>query len=471
MDDRASGTKEIKNILAALKRMRARCISEKRNPTPGEKQAISARMARVDELSKEMDLMDKKLAMQTAKAFAARLERGEELSENDREIIRELGEILGDEFMPEIFSRSMRPPIKPNPQDNLGYYRPGSRELFERTGDKGGFRNMGDFIASLLKDGQHDRRIAKIRADGQKIGVPSEGGFLVPDDFAVDFLELVTQTSPIMQRARVFPMNSETLKIPAVDDSNHSTDRAGLVAVWRGEGQVLSPDTIKTRQLELHAHKLTLLCKATREFLQDGLNADRFIRDTMVREAAWSLDSAFLRGTGAGMPLGMLTSPNLLVVSKEDGQEADTVQWENVLNLYQSLNPAATVPVWFASPSCKAQIFNMTVALGTAGVNYWPSLREATPKGMELFGFPVYFSEQMEILGDQGDILLAAPENYVIGLRQQVEVDVSPHVGFLTDEIYIRLTLRVDGQSACSTPLILRDGTTQVSDFVTLQAR
>jgi HK97 family phage major capsid protein len=380
--DRASGLQEVKNIMAELERMRARCVTEKRNPTPGEMRTVKANQARLKEIEKEMDLMDKKLAMQTAKAFAARLERGEELSENDRGIIRELGEILGDEFMPEIFSRSMRPPIKPNPQDNLDFYRPGSRGLFERTGDKGGFRNMGDFIASMLKDGQHDRRIAKIRADGQKIGVPSEGGTFVPDDFAAQFLELVVQTSPILQRARIFPMNSETLKIPAVDDSDHSTDRAGLVAVWRGEGQVLSPDTIKTRQLELNAKKLTLICKATREFMQDGLNADRFIRDVMVKEAAWTLDSAFIRGTGAGMPLGMLNSPNLLAVSKEDGQQADTVQWENVLNMYQALNPAATTPVWFASPSCKAQVFNMFVGMGTAGVNYWPSLREATAKGM-----------------------------------------------------------------------------------------
>jgi HK97 family phage major capsid protein len=88
-----------------------------------------------------------------------------------------------------------------------------------------------------------------------------------------------------------------------------------------------------------------------------------------------------------------------------------------------------------------------------------------------LFGFQVYFSEQMELLGDQGDILLAAPENYVIGLRQEVQVDVSPHVGFLTDEVYFRVTLRVDAQSACSSVLKLRDGSTQVSDFVTLQAR
>jgi HK97 family phage major capsid protein len=411
----------VKSMTSTLEYIKNRCIAENRQPSDEERQ-----------IGREM-------------TFAL-----QELGEGDR--------IPG-------WNVNQPPPTKP--------FLPSGdspRAMFGRTGDTGGFTSMGEFFSALVFDPQ-DHRLQRIKAEGQRTDITSEGGSFIPTDYAATFLELVTQASPVLQRARVFPMRSGTLKIPAVDDTNHSQDRAGLVATWAGEGATLSPDTIRTRQLELNAHKLTLICKATREFMSDAINADRFIRDTMVKEAAWTLDGAFIRGNGVGQPLGMMSGTNLLVTQKVPSQEADTILWENILPMYEGLNPSATMPIWLASPSAKSQIFNMFVGIGTAGINYWPSLREATPKGMELCGAPVFFSEHCEVLGDQGDILLAAPENYIVGMRQEVQVDVSPHVGFLTDEIYFRLTLRVDAQPACSTTLTLRDGSTVVSDFVTLAER
>ena len=47
---------------------------------------------------------------------------------------------------------------------------------------------------------------------------------------------------------------------------------------------------------------------------------------------------------------------------------------------------------------------------------------------------PVIFTEKTEPLGDQGDILLADLSHYVIGLRNEMRIDLSQHVYFTTDE-------------------------------------
>jgi len=68
------------------------------------------------------------------------------------------------------------------------------------------------------------------------------------------------------------------------------------------------------------------------------------------------------------------------------------------------------------------------------------------------------------------DILLADFSQYIIGMRDNLRMDVSPHVYFESDESLGRLIERHDGQPLWSKALTLEDGTT-VSPFVVLKAR
>jgi HK97 family phage major capsid protein len=60
---------------------------------------------------------------------------------------------------------------------------------------------------------------------------------------------------------------------------------------------------------------------------------------------------------------------------------------------------------------------------------------------------------------------------YVVGLREEMRVDLSQHLYFTTDEVAARLIERHDGQPLWADPLTLEDGSTQVSPFVALAAR
>jgi HK97 family phage major capsid protein len=52
-----------------------------------------------------------------------------------------------------------------------------------------------------------------------------------------------------------------------------------------------------------------------------------------VDEIAFRLDDAIINGTGAGQPLGVINAASTVTVSKESGQAADTVVFENCLKI------------------------------------------------------------------------------------------------------------------------------------------
>ena len=125
--------------------------------------------------------------------------------------------------------------------------------------------------------------------------------------------------------------------------------------------------------------------------------------------------------------------------------------------------------VWLCHPTCIPQLLGLTIVAGTGGVAY-PVLQESTG-GFQMLTRPVIFSEKMETLGTEGDILLADFSQYVIGLRQGMRFDLSQHVYFNTDEFAARLIERHDGQPLWDDALTLEDGSTSVSPFVTLAER
>jgi HK97 family phage major capsid protein len=73
-------------------------------------------------------------------------------------------------------------------------------------------------------------------------------------------------------------------------------------------------------------------------------------------------------------------------------------------------------------------------------------------------------------LGDLGDILLVDLTKYAVGLRHELQIDVSNAPGWLTDTISYRVVVRVDGMPIWSSAFTPEHGVTQ-SWAVMLQAR
>lgn len=301
--------------------------------------------------------------------------------------------------------------------------------------------------------------------------VPSDGGFLVPTEYASKIHNVALENEIIMPRCFVQPMKSNEIKIPAMNIGNHSTNLyGGFTASYVAEAGTITEHDPKVRSMALNAKKLTGMLRFSSELAADIPGGEKQIIDICGKGLAWYRDRAFLKGTGAGEPLGILNAGCTIEVAAESGQKTDTIVYENLTKMVGRLHPACfNNSVWIIQVSAIPQLLGLSQAVGTGGSAY-PVLSETNGE-WKILTRPVIFTEKTEKLGDKGDVILADLSQYVVGLRSEMRFDMSAHVHFATDELLARLIERHDGQPLWDSALTLEDGTNTVSPFVTLAAR
>jgi HK97 family phage major capsid protein len=352
---------------------------------------------------------------------------------------------------------TLRSPV--DKKDHVSLY--GSRDGYSWPDKESSFFDAvfsGRFHPGLIKN-----------AMTEQIG--SDGGFLVPVEFSSQIHNVSLENEIVMPRCFVQPMRSNTINLPAMTIGNHSTNLyGGFVASYTGEAGTISEANPKTRNMELNAKKLTGLIRLSSELAADIPGGTNQIVQICGKGLAWYRDRAFLKGSGAGEPLGILNSGCLITVAKETGQKTDTLVYENFTKMLGRLHPGCfNNSCWIIQVSAIPQLLQLSMAIGTSG-NAIPVLSESNGV-WKILSRPVVFTEKTEKLGDLGDVLLADLSQYVVGLRSEMRFDMSIHVHFTTDELLARLIERHDGQPLWDSPLTLEDGVNTVSPFVTLEAR
>lgn len=302
-------------------------------------------------------------------------------------------------------------------------------------------------------------------------GIGSEGGFLVPTEYAEEIHNVSLENEIVMPKALVLPMRTNDKKIPAMDIGDHSSNLfGGFTASYSPEAGTLSQNNPKARAMLLSCKKLYGFLRFSNELFEDIPGTGKQITDICGKGLAWYRDKYFLKGNGAGQPLGVLNSACLVEVAKESGQTADTIVYENLLKMLSRLWSGSFLnSVWIAHPTTIPELATLSVDVGTGG-SHIPVMKESNGQ-FSILTRPVIFSEKMEPLGDKGDVVLCDFSQYVIGLREEMRIDFSPHLYFSTDEMAARLIERHDGQALWDEALTLEDGSTTVSPFVTLAER
>ena len=352
----------------------------------------------------------------------------------------------------------------------------GSNTVFSNnaTLGKGGALNRSsgpfpDFGSQLLAvrdaalPGQRpDQRLFDIQAAATGLGetIPSEGGFLLQSDFSNVLLKSVFETGILAARCRRITIsnNSNSIKINGFDETTRVTGSrfGGIQTYWLDEGGTKVKSKPKFRQIELNLKKLIGLCYASDEVIQDVTVLNQVIRDSFVSEFGFVIDDAIVNGTGAGEPLGILTSGCLVSVAKEAAQAADTIMTENIVKMYSRLLPGSKkTSLWLINKNVEPQLFTLHLDVGTGGIPvYMPANALAGRPYDSLFGVPVIECEQAATLGTLGDIILADfPNGYVLADKGGIKQDVSIHVEFLTDQSIFRFVLRIDGQPALASAI------------------
>ena len=331
----------------------------------------------------------------------------------------------------------------------------------------GDFDNFGEFL-EILSSGRFDPRLGGT-ARAMTEGVPSEGGFLVPEEYSAMLLDAALESEVVRPRATVYKMERQTRKVPAWDGFDHTSNLfGGFAGSWLAEGGTANRENAKLRQIQLTAKKLGIYTQASRELVEDGMSYGEQITGAMTQAIGWFLDYAFLQGTGAGMPLGVLNDPALVTVSKETGQPVSFL-YENVTKMMARLHPSAfRGAVWVANQTVLPQLMEMSLSVGTGGAPI-KAVEERNGR-FYLLGKELVFSEKLPTLGSKGDVLLANFSKYVIGMRQEVVLDRSNAPGWTEDMQDFRVILRADGMGSWSQAVTPKHGDS-VSWCVVLQAR
>lgn len=335
-------------------------------------------------------------------------------------------------------------------------------------------RGVHEAEGRLRRGNPIDERLAA----GFNEGVGDEGAFLVGTDIAGPVVEQIFETGAIVSECREFPIsaNSNGVKIPARADKNRTDGQrnGGVVAYWAAEAAQYTPVTPKPfEKIELQLEKLTGLCYATDELLQDAAALNAWIGMALPDELTYVLEDAIIRGAGAGIPLGILNSAALVSQAAEGGQTVDTVNAANVTKMYSRM-PARLKPraKWYINSAVFPQLQLLTSAATSAAQMIWlpPGGFSAGPYGT-LFGRPVVEIEQCSAIGDVGDIIFADFSQYALARKGGIKQQTSMHVRFLYDETAFKFTMRVDGKSLWNNSITPAKGSNTQSPFVALAAR
>ena len=322
-------------------------------------------------------------------------------------------------------------------------------------------------------------RLEDIRNAATGLGetVQSDGGFLVQTDFVSTLMRDAYDTGKLVSSCSPLPITSPSngAKIPGIDETSRANGSrwGGVRTYWEGEGDEMTASKLKFREIELRLRKLTGLCYATDEMLQDAPLMGAYINMAFAEEFGFAFDDAIVRGTGAGQPLGILNAGAKVSVAKESGQSADSIVAENIMKAYSRMDPRSLSRAkWYVNQECWPQIFQLHLAVGTGGVPLYiePGKLPDAPNGA-LLGRPIVPIEQCSALGDAGDIVFADLSRYIWADKGQMQAATSIHVRFLYNETAFKFVVRVDGQPMQASPITPYKGSATVSPFVTLANR
>ena len=344
------------------------------------------------------------------------------------------------------------------------------------------FKSFGDQLKAVqmaaINPHATDPRLLEIQAagTGANEAAPSDGGFRVQTDFSGELIKLVHAAAVLAGKTDRTPIgpNSNGLKINAIDETSRvdGSRWGSVLAYWTSEGATLTASRPKYRQIELSLQKLTGLYYATDELLMDTTALGAEATTAFTEEFGFKLDDALLRGTGAGMPLGVLGHAGTVSITKETNQTAATINTENVQKMYaRMIASSMSRAEWYINQDCWPALFQMSQVVGLGGVPVFLNANMANAPFGTLMGRPITPIEQASTVGTVGDIIFADFSQYKMIEKGGINADSSIHVAFLTDETVFRWTLRTDGQPKRNAALTPYKGTNSLSPFITLATR
>ncbi|MBA7517450.1 hypothetical protein ES705_09504 [subsurface metagenome] len=344
-----------------------------------------------------------------------------------------------------------------------------AKDLFGNEGSDGGFDKLGDVLLGIKNN---DFNILhRLEKDTMTTIEGGSGGFLLPSAFSNQIVDLMLEQEICRPKCKVYTLGrnkGKSITIPAVDDNDHSSNIGGITTYWKAEDTAYTESDVNIRQIVLTANKLTVLCDVSEELLHDNaVAAENLIGSIFAKALAFELDNVILNtGTGAGQPLGIPQSNAIIEVAKETEQDPDTLILANIEKIISRISPFSFPrSMWLTNLTCLPSLMHLNFPVGTGAIVY--NVFNEVNNVWKLYGRELKFSEHMPILGDSGTIQLIDFSRYAILLLQDITVRSDSSLGFKSDKISFKASIRIDGSPLDNDVLTPKKGDT-LSAFVKL---
>jgi HK97 family phage major capsid protein len=349
-----------------------------------------------------------------------------------------------------------------------------------------GFKSLGHFLHDVRKMAQSGPQdttpvfkawqgYVEKAASGVNELVGSEGAFLVPPTFSSEILRR-TYDNDLLSRTKPYTTSGNDMSIPAIDETSRANGSrfGGVQMYWDAEASQYQATKPAWSRVELKLKKLTGLVHVTDEMIADtGTAMEGHLFDLFSEETAFKMGDAIVNGSGAGMPQGVLNSLALVTVSKETGQAAASLLFENINKMWQRMYaPSRKNAIWLVNQDIEAALDGLAITIGTGGFPaYMPPGGLSEKPYATLKGRPVMPVEFCATLGTVGDILLLDLSQYLTLRKGEAQQASSIHFKFDTGEQSFRITFRADGRGWWQNSLTPYKGANTLSPFIALETR
>lgn len=283
---------------------------------------------------------------------------------------------------------------------------------------------------------------------GQVESVNEKGGFLVPEEFGNDLIDLREQFGVFRRNAKIVPMASDSRTDPR--------RTGGLEAYFDGEGQAGTESEKLWDRVGLTAKKLKVMARVSSE-----LNEDSVINmaDDLIGEIAYAFakkeDRCGFLGDGSatyGNIVGVTTRlKNLGTIANTAGLKVGSGNAYSELTLADFEEVVALLPEYADTPMAKWFVnrsfyFKVMVKLllASGGVT---AAEVESGRAKKFLGYDVEWVQVMpkaeansQVCAVFGDLAKAAS----LGSRRDTTIALSEHSRFSEDEIEIKGTERFD---------------------------
>lgn len=337
------------------------------------------------------------------------------------------------------------------------------------TSDKA-VKSFGDFLVSIKRG--DEKRLNGIYGATKDLGEGSgaAGGFLVPEEYSANLLQVAVMQNQIYGRVQHIPVARESGSYPALDQyftptagSGQTAFAGGVKGSFTAPGATFAETEPSFSRLQWRLNKVGGLTEVENELIEDSPFAiEALLRGLFAVAIAARNERNILRGSGVGEPLGILNAPAAIGIG--DTTTGD-FKWDDVAAMYSRFKSVGGQPAWVIHPSVWPKIMKM--ANGTD--NVWQANIQAGPTNV-LNGYPILVSEHMPQIGNTGSVLLADFSGYLMFEKAGLSIAYSDQVGFTRDVGTWRFRQRNDGKPWLLDEVILSDpqGSYSVSPFLYL---